>query len=166
MQPLSFHPASLTHNPLIDTTQTEVSPLCGGECDLQPKPCLIAYLGWTCSWAEGPAFHVWGVRLAAQDTALSRRRPRVRIPYALPHMTSAFALCASIRPRSHRAGWGHFGAEPFRNSDERWLGTCHSFLPPAPADLRKQPPHAHANALPQGRAFGRIWRLLRQSLGT
>ena len=27
---------------------------------------------------------VWRIRLAAEDTALSRRRPRVRIPYALP----------------------------------------------------------------------------------
>ena len=27
---------------------------------------------------------VWRIRLAAEDTALSRRRSRVRIPYALP----------------------------------------------------------------------------------
>ena len=27
---------------------------------------------------------LWRIRLAAEDTALSRRRSRVRIPYALP----------------------------------------------------------------------------------
>ena len=32
----------------------------------------------------GLAIEVWGVRLAAQDTALSRRRSGVQIPYALP----------------------------------------------------------------------------------
>ena len=31
---------------------------------------------------------LWRIRLAAEDTALSRRRSRVRIPYALPFSQS------------------------------------------------------------------------------
>ena len=57
-----------------------------GRYDLQPHPCLIAYSSWIHSLPDGSAFDVWGVRLAAQDTALSRRRSGVQIPYALPNI--------------------------------------------------------------------------------
>ena len=44
-------------------------------------------IDWRASLGNIPSaqiFGPWRVRLAAQDTALSRRRSRVRIPYALP----------------------------------------------------------------------------------
>ena len=43
--------------------------------------------------------HVGRIRLAAQDAALSRRRSRVRIPYALPFYASTSPVGAFVLPR-------------------------------------------------------------------
>ena len=53
---------------------------------------LVRLTGRKVSWPSNPSVVMWRVRLEAQDTALSRRRSRVRIPYALPNLGTKKAL--------------------------------------------------------------------------
>ena len=49
--------------------------------------CAILTKGWSSNCT-------WRVRLVAKDTALSRRRSRVRIPYALPGKPVSLGVCS------------------------------------------------------------------------
>ena len=59
------HTLCLLHSPKLSSVHAA--------CEVNEKKVYSPY-----------AFDPWRIRLAAKDTALSRRRPRVRIPYALP----------------------------------------------------------------------------------
>src|SRR5262249_55824931 len=54
-----------------------------GSVSLGSNPSPAAQRGEHRQMRDAP-LHPWRVRLAAKDTALSRRRSRVRIPHALP----------------------------------------------------------------------------------
>ena len=67
------------------------------------------------------AHGAWRIRLAAQDTSLSRRRPGVRIPHALPEIDHRYSVSTGgvRRGVARRCGRQHGASRPVHTAEER-----------------------------------------------